>query len=86
MNKRTFFRIMLDIFFNNAIMKTIASFLSWKNYNVQKYDFINFCNNNDYFDTKELKFLNNVPLYKEESHRYDNRFLFNGKCKIENMK
>ncbi len=76
MNNRTFLRTMLDLFLNNAIIKLIASFCSWRNYHVQKYDFVNFCNNNDYLTQNGLKFFENVPLNKEESQRYNNRFIF----------
>lgn len=65
MQGRTFFRIMLDIFLNNALVKSIASL-------------VNFCNELRYYNRKELKFLKKMPLnnvVKEEY--YKNRFVFN---------
>ena len=65
MQGRTFFRIMLDIVFNNAIFKTIASF-------------VNFCNEQRYYNQKELKFLKKVPLNSiAQKKYYKNRFVFN---------
>lgn len=49
MQGRTFFRIMLDILFNNAVFKALTSF-------------VNFCNEQRYYNRKELKFLKKVPL------------------------
>jgi len=64
MQKRTFIRTMMDIFFDNAIVKTIASF-------------VNFCNEQRYYNHHELKFLKNMPinkLMKENDYKKD--FLF----------
>ena len=66
MQGRTFFRIMLDIFLNNALVKAISNF-------------VNFCNEIRYYNHKELKFLKKMPInnnvVKEEY--YKNRFIFN---------
>ena len=63
MQNRTFFRIMLDIIFNNAICKTIASF-------------VNFCNEQRYYNRKELKFLKKMPLNNIKK-QHKNKFVFN---------
>ena len=66
MQGRPFFRIMLDIFLNNALVKSLASL-------------VNFCNELRYYNRKELKFLKKMPInnnvVKEEY--YKNRFIFN---------
>ena len=66
MQGRTFFRIMLDIVLNNALVKSLASL-------------VNFCNELRYFNRKELKFLKKMPInnnvVKEEY--YKKRFIFN---------
>lgn len=66
MQGRTFFRIMLDIVLNNALVKSLASL-------------VNFCNELCYYNRKELKFLKKMPInnnvVKEEY--YKNRFIFN---------
>lgn len=65
MQGRTFLRRMLDIFFNNAVFKTIASF-------------VNFCNEQRYYNRKELKFLKKMPLNNVvQDEYYKNRFVFN---------
>ncbi len=65
MHKRTFFRILTDnIFVNNRFVKTITAFM-------------NFCNEYVGYKNKDLKFLNKLPLYKEEPEiKYQNRFIF----------
>ena len=66
MQGRPFFRIMLDIVLNNALVKSLASL-------------VNFCNELRYYNRKELKFLKKMPInnnvVKEEY--YKNRFIFN---------
>ena len=63
MQKRTFIRTMLDIFFNNAIAKAITSF-------------VNFCNEQRYYNHHELKFLKKMPINNIEQKQALNRFLF----------
>ena len=65
MQKRTFFRIMIDnLFVNNALCKALAAL-------------VNFCNEQSYFSQKRLKFLEKMPLhYKEQDSVYKNRFIF----------
>ena len=63
MRKRTFLRTMLDIFLNNAVVKTVVSV-------------VNFCNEQRYFCSKRLKFSQNVPLNKMYVKQYDKRYLF----------
>ncbi len=63
MQKRTFIRTMLDIFFDNAIVKAISSF-------------VNFCNEQRYFNHHELKFLKKMPINNIEQKQTLNRFLF----------
>ena len=73
MQNRTIIRTTLDIFLNNAIIQTIASL-------------VNFCNEQQYFYKKKLKFLKKMPLSKITDVD-NNRYLFsNGKFKIENEK
>ena len=66
MQTRTFVRKILDLFFDNAIVKTIASF-------------VNFCNEQRYYNQKELKFLKKMPLNNNvvKNEYYKNRFIFN---------
>ena len=66
MQKRTFFRIMIDnLFVNNAFCKAIISL-------------VNFCNEQRYYNQKELKFLKNMPLNKIGTKSvYKNKFIFN---------
>lgn len=55
---------MLDIFFDNAMVKSVASF-------------VNFCNEQRYYNHHELKFLKNMPIrniVKEENYKKD--FIF----------
>ena len=73
MHKRTFFRTMIDKFLNNSITKTVFAI-------------VNFCNEQRYFRSKKLKFLQNMSIQHVEAANYDNRFLFNGKLKVENGK
>ncbi len=63
---------MLDLLFNNAIVNTIVSI-------------VNFCYEQQPFYRKKLKFLKKMPI-NNSVNSYDNRFLFNGKLKIENGK
>lgn len=65
MQKRTFIRTMLDIFFNNALVKTIVSV-------------VNFCNEQRYYNNHELKFLKNMPINKIEQKQTLNRYVFQG--------
>ncbi len=65
MQGRTFFRVMLDIFLNNALFKAISSF-------------VNFCNEIRYYNRKELKFLKKMPINNmAKENYYKNRFVFN---------
>ena len=65
MQGRTFFRRMLDIFLNNAICNAIVAF-------------VNFCNEQRYYNRKELKFLKKMPLNNiVKDEYYKNRFVFN---------
>ena len=66
MQGRTFLRTMLDsILVNNAFCKAIVAL-------------VNFCNEQSYYNRKELKFLKKMPLNKTEQNIiYDKRFLFN---------
>ena len=66
MRGRTFLRIMLDnIFINNTICKTIHAL-------------VNFCNEQNLFDKKELKFSKKMPLNDlEQTYTYNNsKFIF----------
>lgn len=64
MQKRTFLRIMLDnLFVNNAFCKAIISL-------------VNFCNEQSYYNKKELKFLKKMPLNKIENQNSYNKFVF----------
>ncbi len=65
MQGRTFFRIMLDILFNNAVFKALTSF-------------VNFCNEQRYYNRKELKFLKKVPLNSiAQKKSQKSEFVFN---------
>ena len=65
MRERTFFRIMLDIIFDNKFFKVIATI-------------VKFCNEQRYYNRKELKFLKKMPLNNVVQKQYDkNRFVFN---------
>ena len=65
MQRRTFFRVMLDIFFENAIAKSIMSL-------------VNFCNETRYYNRKELKFLGKMPINNVAKEKYyKNKFVFN---------
>ena len=63
MQGRTFIRTMFDILFDNALCKTIASI-------------VNFCNEQKYYNNKELKFLKKVPLNKMKDNYIQNKFIF----------
>ena len=66
MQTRTFLRKILDLILDNAIVKTIVSF-------------VNFCNEQRYYNNKELKFLNKMPLNNNvvKDEYYKNRFILN---------
>ena len=70
MHGRTFFRIMVDnLFINNPIAKAILGL-------------VNFCNEQNYYGKKELKFLKKMPLNNiERPKKYDKRFIFNSNPK-----
>lgn len=55
MQNITFLRTMFDIFFDNAVVRTIRSL-------------VNFCNEQRDFGTQKLKFLKKMPIKKAESH------------------
>lgn len=64
---------MIDIFLDNAMVKAIASV-------------VNFCKEQRYYGSRELKFLKNMPI-NNISIETNNRYLFkNGKLKVENGK
>ena len=64
MQKRTFFRILVDnLILNNAFCKAIISL-------------VNFCNEQSYYNKKELKFLKKMPLNKMEQKSSYNKFVF----------
>ena len=63
MQKRTFIRTMLDLLFDNALTRTIALF-------------VNFCNEQRYYNRHELKFLKNMPINKLEEKQIDSRYVF----------
>ena len=54
---------MLDIVFDNAIVKTIVSL-------------VNFCKEQLYYNNHELKFLKNMPINKIEITPVQNKFIF----------
>ena len=71
MSGRTFLRIMIEnLFVNNAICKALSNF-------------INFCNEQSYYNNKKLKFLEKMPLNKLEDNNnyYNKRFIFNSNNK-----
>ena len=70
MNGRTFFRIMFDnLFINNPLSKAITSL-------------VNFCNEQNFYNNKKLKFLEKMPLTKiEQTNSYNKRFIFNSNPK-----
>ena len=59
----TFIRTTFEILFNNPLCKTIASF-------------VNFCNEQRYYNQKELKFLNKMPINNIKSKYINNKFVF----------
>ena len=64
MQVRTFLRIMFDnLFVNNVVCKTLISI-------------VKFCNEQNYFYKKELKFLKKMPLNKMEQKSSYNKFVF----------
>ena len=63
MEKRTFIRTLLDIFFENVIVKTITSI-------------VKFCNEQAYFNQNKLKFSKNMPIKDIKVNPFDSRFLF----------
>ena len=63
MQKRTFIRTLLDIFFDNSVTRTICSI-------------VKFCNEQQYFSHNKLKFSKNLPIGKLESASLKNQFLF----------
>ncbi len=72
MQNRIFLRTMLEKFFNNAIVKTVLSF-------------VKFCKEQGYFRQKELKFYKNLPINNTEvKQKFDRRYIFNAKLKMEN--
>lgn len=65
MQTRTLLRTILDLFLNNAIARTVASI-------------VNFCNEQRYYNRKELKFLKKMPINNiAQDKYYKNRFVFN---------
>lgn len=66
MRARTFFRIMIDnLFVNNPFCKAIIAV-------------VNFCNEQNYYNRKELKFLKKMPLNNiSKDSMYKTRFIFN---------
>ena len=64
MQGRTFFRIMIDKFVNNAFCKALVAV-------------VNFCNEQSYYSQDKLKFLKKMPLHKQEQKNvYKNRYIF----------
>jgi hypothetical protein len=64
MQNRTFIRTMLDILFDNVVAKSIASF-------------VNFCNEQRYYNHHELKFLKKMPITNiGKKNKYQNKFIF----------
>ena len=68
MQGRTFLRIMLDsLFVNNPLCKAISCV-------------VNFCNEQDIYNQKKLKFSKNMPLINNRKPTaYENRFIFANK-------
>ena len=60
---------MMDIFFNNTLVKSIVSL-------------VNFCNEQRYYNRHELKFLKKMPINKlTQENNYKKDFLFTApKC------
>ena len=56
---------MLDILFDNAIVKAIAAF-------------VNFCNEQRYYNRHELKFLKKMPINNIEQKQITSRYVFQG--------
>ena len=64
MQGRTFLRIMFNnLFVNNALCRALVSF-------------VNFCNEQRYYNRKELKFLENLPLNNVKNNGYSKKFIF----------
>ena len=65
MRERTFFFFLLDIIFNNPLVRTITAF-------------VNFCNEYGDFSSKNLKFLKKMPLSNNivQNDYYKKRFVF----------
>ena len=65
MQGRTFLRIMIDnLFINNAMCRALSSL-------------VNFCNEQQYFSGKELKFLKKMPFNNiKKDSSYKNKFIF----------
>lgn len=65
MQGRTFLRIMFDnLFVNNILSKAVSAF-------------VNFCNEQSYYNQKELKFLKKMPLNNiKNSNSYHKRYVF----------
>ena len=62
---RTFFRKMLDKILDNAVIKAVSSF-------------VKFCNEQRYYNRKELKFSEKMPLTSlVEKEYYKSKFVFN---------
>ena len=66
MQGRTFLRIMFDnLFVNNAFCKALSAL-------------VNFCNEQSYYNRKELKFLKKMPMNTMKPNSvYRNKFIFN---------
>ena len=63
MQKRTLIRTILDMLFDNTIAKTIVSV-------------VNFCKEQQYYNSHKLKFLKNMPINKMNKEIYKKEFLF----------
>ena len=63
MQGRTFIRTMLDILFDNALSRAIMSV-------------VNFCNEQAYYNNKELKFLKKMPIKDIKNNYIHNKFIF----------
>jgi len=65
MQGRTFIRTMLDFFFDNAFIKALSAF-------------VNFCNEQRYYDRKKLKFLKKMPINNIAEDKFNsNKYIFN---------
>ena len=62
MQGRTFIRTMMELIFNNALFRSVMSL-------------VNFCNEQRYYNSKELKFLKKMPIKHVEASRNKN-YLF----------